>query len=40
VSVSRPKRRLAVLFTQTMTDQSLAVLNGLFDNQVAGVILA
>ncbi len=39
VSLSRPKRRLAVLFTQTMTERSLAVLSRLFDNQVAGVTL-
>ncbi|WP_088146719.1 UvrD-helicase domain-containing protein [Achromobacter denitrificans] len=37
VSVSRPKRRLAVLFTQTMNDQSLEVLNTLFNNKVASV---
>lgn len=37
VSVSRPKRRLAVLFTQTMSDKSLGVLNSLFDNKVAAV---
>lgn len=39
VSVSRPKRRLAVLFTQTMSDKSLTVLNTLFANQVAVVNL-
>jgi len=39
VSVSRPKRRLAVLFTQTMSDKSLGVLNMLFDNKVATVNL-
>lgn len=37
VSVSRPERRLAVLFTQTMSDKSLGVLNSLFDNKVAAV---
>lgn len=37
VSVSRPKRRLAVLFTQTMSDKSLEVLNTLFANKVAAV---
>lgn len=37
VSVSRPKRRLAVLFTQTMSEKSLGVLNMLFDNKVAAV---
>ena len=39
VSVSRPKRRLAVLFTQTMSDKSLEVLNTLFANKVASVDL-
>ena len=39
VSVSRPKRRLAVLFTQTMSEKSLGVLNRLFANKVAAVIL-
>lgn len=39
VSVSRPKRRLAVLFTQTMSDKSLEVLNTLFANKVAAVNL-
>lgn len=39
VSVSRPKRRLAVLFTQTMSDKSLGVLNTLFANKVAVVNL-
>lgn len=39
VSVSRPKRRLAVLFTQTMSDKSLGVLNALFANKVATVSL-
>lgn len=39
VSVSRPKRRLAVLFTQTMSDTSLGVLNTLFANKVAAVNL-
>lgn len=39
VSVSRPKRRLAVLFTQTMSDKSLEVLNTLFANSVAAVKL-
>ena len=39
VSVSRPKRRLAVLFTQTMSDKSLGVLNMLFANKVAAVNL-
>lgn len=39
VSVSRPKRRLAVLFTQTMSDKSLEVLNTLFTNKVAAVNL-
>lgn len=39
VSVSRPKRRLAVLLTQTMTNESLAVLNNLFNNQVVEVSL-
>lgn len=39
VSVSRPKRRLAVLFTQTMSEKSLGVLNMLFDNKVAAVNL-
>lgn len=39
VSVSRPKRRLAVLFTQTMSDKSLGVLNSLFVNKVAAVEL-
>lgn len=39
VSVSRPKRRLAVLFTQTMSDKSLGVLNTLFANKVAAVNL-
>lgn len=39
VSVSRPKRRLAVLFTQTMCDKSLEVLNTLFANKVAVVNL-
>ncbi|WP_058196706.1 UvrD-helicase domain-containing protein [Xanthomonas translucens] len=39
VGVSRPKRRLAVLFTQTMSDKSLAVLNTLFANKVAEVNL-
>lgn len=37
VSVSRPKRRLAVLFTQTMSEKSLGVLNMLFSNKVAVV---
>jgi DNA helicase-2/ATP-dependent DNA helicase PcrA len=37
VTVSRPKRRLAVLFTQTMSDDCLAVLNTLFANNVAAV---
>ncbi len=40
VSVSRPKRRLAVLFTQTMSDKSLGVLNTLFANKVATVKLS
>lgn len=39
VSVSRPKRRLAVLFTQTMEEKSLDVLNTLFGNKVAVVDL-
>jgi len=39
VSVSRPKRRLAVLFTQTMSKKSLKVLNLLFDNKVTAVEL-
>lgn len=39
VSVSRPKRRLAVLFTQTMSDKSLGVLNTLFANKVAPLTL-
>lgn len=39
VSVSRPKRRLAVLFTQTMNDKSLEVLNMLFANKVAVIDL-
>lgn len=39
VSVSRPKRRLAILFTQTMSDKSLEVLNTLFANEVAVVNL-
>jgi len=39
VSVSRPKRRLAVLFTQTMSEKALGVLNTLFDNKVAAVDL-
>ena len=39
VSVSRPKRRLAVLFTQTMSNKSLGVLNTLFANKVAAVNL-
>lgn len=39
VSVSRPKRRLAVLFTQTMSDKLLGVLNMLFANKVAAVNL-
>lgn len=39
VSVSRPKRRLAVLFTQTMNDKSLGALNTLFANKVAVVNL-
>jgi len=39
VSVSRPKRRLAVLFTQTMSDKSLEVLNMLFASKVAAVKL-
>ncbi len=39
VSVSRPKRRLAVLFTQTMSDKSLGVLNKLFANEVTVVNL-
>lgn len=39
VSVSRPKRRLAVLFTQTMSEKSLEVLNTLFANKVAAVKL-
>lgn len=39
VTVSRPKRRLAVLFTQTMSDKSLGVLNMLFANKVAAVNL-
>ena len=39
VSVSRPKRRLAVLFTQTMSDKSLGVLNTLFGNKVSVVNL-
>ena len=37
VSVSRPRRRLAVLFTQTMSATSLDVLNTLFANKVAAV---
>lgn len=39
VSVSRPKCRLAVLFTQTMSEKSLGVLNMLFANKVAAVNL-
>lgn len=39
VSVSRPKRRLAVLFTQTMSDKLLGVLNTLFADKVAAVKL-
>jgi len=39
VSVSRPKRRLAVLFTQTMSDKSLGVLNTLFASEVTAVNL-
>jgi DNA helicase-2/ATP-dependent DNA helicase PcrA len=39
VSVSRPKRRLAVLFTQTMSDKSLGVLKTLFANNVTSVNL-
>ncbi|WP_406806681.1 UvrD-helicase domain-containing protein [Burkholderia semiarida] len=39
VSVSRPKRRLAVLFTQTMSDKSLEVLNMLFAGEVTAVNL-
>lgn len=39
VSVSRPRRRLAVLFTQTMNNKSLGVLNTLFANEVAAVNL-
>lgn len=39
VSVSRPKRRLAVLFTQMMSDKALGVLNTLFANKVAAVNL-
>jgi DNA helicase-2/ATP-dependent DNA helicase PcrA len=34
VTVSRPKRRLAVLFTQKMSERSLEVLNRLFANKV------
>lgn len=37
VSVSRPRRRLAVLFTQKMSDKSLGVLNTLFVNKVSAV---
>lgn len=37
VSISRPKRRLAVLFTQTLSAQMLSVLNSLFANQVADI---
>lgn len=32
-----PKRRLAVLFTQTMSEDSLGVLNTLFANDVVAV---
>lgn len=37
VSVSRPKRRLAALFTQSMSAKSLAVLDKLFAGNVAAV---